>query len=674
MHRPAVLLVPLAAGLGAALHASRRAVEKAARSRHARGASSSEPPADPASPERSSAGRPVAKRIDPAGDALLADSPVATSRFRPLSLDPPETRSIVAKAGASLAVFLIAFHLASGRSRRRQLLVRVVAASTVAAMAIGLGHRILGEVQDLRPLSRRVAACSMARSSTAITSRSFSSLAPSSVSPAALAGASALNRVGWLAAALMAGACALGTLSRGAVLGLAAGTMVFVWLRQTAQIRRQETEPTDRPPRTMLWVTVMLILLAALAIGLGADQVVTRVRDTQVSQEMRLHALEGQPARPGGAPVRDRPRGFRARLSGIPNDRGDRRGSLLVHRERAAAVPGRDGLAGILDRGDRAGRCHARVVARAASRPDRGRAGRVAGGGAGSQRGRLRAGDARRSASVRRRFWGRCWDGPETSPSERSSPRLGVGVWAIALGGDPDRRGFGGVTPARPTSIDWWKGRRRKRRSARWRCALRRRIPWTTSTCWRRPPPSRSRRTPRGRSPRLHALNHALLLCPHCPDVHAAVAGTLWALGKRTQALRGMAHRGRGAPDGLRFHPAGRLGGGCAARGDRGHRGRELRAADQGRVIPGIPRTTGRGARAAAAGQRGRRPLRAGPAASRPGSTSHAGATEEALKSLGDCEEAFAAEPARLTCSSVRPICGQGGSMRRFRIWTLVSA
>ncbi len=39
------------------------------------------------------------------------------------------------------------------------------------------------------------------------------------------------------------------------------------------------------------------------------------------------------------------------------------------------------------------------------------------------------------------------------------------------------------------------------------------------------------------RSPRLHALNHALLLCPNCPDVHAAVAGTLWALGKRPQAL-----------------------------------------------------------------------------------------------------------------------------------------
>jgi tetratricopeptide (TPR) repeat protein len=41
----------------------------------------------------------------------------------------------------------------------------------------------------------------------------------------------------------------------------------------------------------------------------------------------------------------------------------------------------------------------------------------------------------------------------------------------------------------------------------------------------------------RGRSPRLHALNHALSLCPHCPDIHSAVAATLWALGRRTQAL-----------------------------------------------------------------------------------------------------------------------------------------
>jgi len=40
-----------------------------------------------------------------------------------------------------------------------------------------------------------------------------------------------------------------------------------------------------------------------------------------------------------------------------------------------------------------------------------------------------------------------------------------------------------------------------------------------------------------GRSARLHALNHALLLCPRCPDVHAAVASTLWALGRREQAV-----------------------------------------------------------------------------------------------------------------------------------------
>jgi tetratricopeptide (TPR) repeat protein len=40
-----------------------------------------------------------------------------------------------------------------------------------------------------------------------------------------------------------------------------------------------------------------------------------------------------------------------------------------------------------------------------------------------------------------------------------------------------------------------------------------------------------------GRSPRLHAFNRALLLCPRCPDVHAGVAGTLWSLGKREQAL-----------------------------------------------------------------------------------------------------------------------------------------
>ena len=38
-------------------------------------------------------------------------------------------------------------------------------------------------------------------------------------------------------------------------------------------------------------------------------------------------------------------------------------------------------------------------------------------------------------------------------------------------------------------------------------------------------------------SPRLHALNRALQLCPSCEAVHAEVASNLWRLGFRSQAL-----------------------------------------------------------------------------------------------------------------------------------------
>ena len=63
------------------------------------------------------------------------------------------------------------------------------------------------------------------------------------------------------------------------------------------------------------------------------------------------------------------------------------------------------------------------------------------------------------------------------------------------------------------------------------------RIRSTTSTCWhtRGLEPLRG---PAGQpSPRLHALNQALLLCPGCEAVHLEVGQNLWALGMRRQAL-----------------------------------------------------------------------------------------------------------------------------------------
>jgi len=45
------------------------------------------------------------------------------------------------------------------------------------------------------------------------------------------------------------------------------------------------------------------------------------------------------------------------------------------------------------------------------------------------------------------------------------------------------------------------------------------------------------RSTPGRPSPRFHALNQALILCPECESVHLDVAENLWAVGQRRQAL-----------------------------------------------------------------------------------------------------------------------------------------
>src|SRR5436190_18513325 len=82
-------------------------------------------------------------RLDPNGTELLRQNDLLAPTAWPLSLDPPVTRVNAGAAAAALAAFLIAFHLSSSQSRRH-LVMRVVAASGVAAVAIGLGHRILG--------------------------------------------------------------------------------------------------------------------------------------------------------------------------------------------------------------------------------------------------------------------------------------------------------------------------------------------------------------------------------------------------------------------------------------------------------------------------------------------------------------------------------------------------
>src|SRR5262245_41599132 len=84
--------------------------------------------------------------LDPAGTGLLVDNAVAPPAAWPLSLDPPATRAHIGIAAAALVAFVIAMHLASGQSRR-YLLIRAVGLAGVAAVVVGLVHRIVGATE-----------------------------------------------------------------------------------------------------------------------------------------------------------------------------------------------------------------------------------------------------------------------------------------------------------------------------------------------------------------------------------------------------------------------------------------------------------------------------------------------------------------------------------------------
>jgi tetratricopeptide (TPR) repeat protein len=532
VHRPTVLLVSAGAGLGAIFVL----LGELSRRRMVRVTSSVLLPLSVLLiPVLQSVPLPagLAKRLDPAGDALLADSPVAAARVRPLSLDPPETRAIIARAGAALAVFLTAFQLASGRSRRRHFVLRVVGASCVAAMVIGLGHRMLGEPKIFGQFSESrgllngpfINANHMAE---------FLELGAFVSVASALSSASALNRVGWLAAALAAASCALGTLSRGAVLSLAVGTVVFVCLRQSAKSDVPEAE-SGRSPRTILWVTVMLVLLAALVIGLGADQVLARVRDTQMTQEMRfalwknsLRVLFAHPLGIGrGAFERVFPAyrtvevPVQVRFSFLENeplqyliDMGwlgfffVTAALLLLAREWFLARRGDQIEAALV----------AAVVAVLVHNV--------------VDFGMETLGIQLPFVAILGTVLGRTRDVVERTVR----PAVGVGAWAfallaIAIGG-------GAVLSRSASDFDRLVATAPPGAAKR-EVALRAQVAHPVDYFYVLAEAATEPVAPdsSGRSPRLHALNHALALCPHCPDVHAAVADTLWALGKRSQAL-----------------------------------------------------------------------------------------------------------------------------------------
>jgi tetratricopeptide (TPR) repeat protein len=221
--------------------------------------------------------------LDKEGSALLDDNPLVAGRPSPLSLDPPRTRVHVGRAAAALAVFLVAFHVASGQ-RRRHLLPRVIAIAGIAAVAIGLGHRLFGvsKIYGLIPSGSE----SLLRGPFVNKNHNaeFLELAAFACLACAFQRSSALNRVGWGVGVLLCAVGAAGTLSRGAVLALGVGAVAFLLLRG---VRKEAAAPAARSS-SWAWSVSLVGLVVLTAVALGAGQLVDRFQRSAVTSDVRF--------------------------------------------------------------------------------------------------------------------------------------------------------------------------------------------------------------------------------------------------------------------------------------------------------------------------------------------------------------------------------------------------
>jgi tetratricopeptide (TPR) repeat protein len=226
----------------------------------------------------------VRAAIDQNGSSLLSDNDIAPAGLWPLSLDPITTRVIVGRAAAALAIFVLAYHFASGQ-RRRHLLPTVIGFTGIAAVTIGLGHRILGieKLYGILTSTWRTALVgpfvNSNHTAEFLELSAFVCLACSFLRP------TAINRVGWMSGTFLCAGGALATLSRGSALALGAGVASFGLLRFLAK----DDSPSLRRPRApLVWGALLGALVILGGFALGAGQLIDRFRASSVGTDVRL--------------------------------------------------------------------------------------------------------------------------------------------------------------------------------------------------------------------------------------------------------------------------------------------------------------------------------------------------------------------------------------------------
>ncbi len=218
---------------------------------------------------------PIALRaiLDSNGTLLLREHAMSSPSSWPLSLDPPSTRAYIGKAAAALAIFVMAYHLASGQ-RRRYLTMRAIAVAGIAATVIGFGHKIFSVPRIYGALISTHRTLLVGPFVNANHTAELLELAAFACLACSFQRPTALNRAGWMTGMVLCVGGAAATLSRGAVLAMTAAALVFGFLYYRAR--------EDRDPRSkriaLLWAGASLALVLLAGAALGGEQLVARFR------------------------------------------------------------------------------------------------------------------------------------------------------------------------------------------------------------------------------------------------------------------------------------------------------------------------------------------------------------------------------------------------------------
>lgn len=235
--------------------------------------------------------------LDAKGTALLTEHALEPPRMWPLSLDPPATRANVGKAAAAVVAFVIAYHLASGHSKRH-LATRVVALTGVAAVAIGLVHRMFGATKLFGVFAASERSLLTGPFVNPNHTAGLLELAAFACLACSFHRRTALNRMGWMVGMVLCAGGTAATMSRGGVLALAMGIVMFVFWR----FRAREHEGGHRARTSLAWGALLVGIVVLAAGALGSSQLIDRFRTSTVSGDTRfqlwrdsLHVAEAHP-------------------------------------------------------------------------------------------------------------------------------------------------------------------------------------------------------------------------------------------------------------------------------------------------------------------------------------------------------------------------------------------